>query len=123
MVPCVAFALFRLRLEAFTPLVVVWLALGVGYGWCGHALIRDPARAAADVRNFAQASLALGIPLLLMGAIHLVYASPDEHDPCTPSLRVRLAFVSLTIVHGLLLLTAVGSRDIEGRGARDPEGP
>jgi hypothetical protein len=105
--PCLAFALVRLRLEALTPVAVVWMALAIGHGWCARALIRDPARAVSEARNLAQASLALGAPFLIVCTMHLVGANPSEHDPCVPSLGARLAFVLVSIGHALLLLAAV----------------
>jgi hypothetical protein len=119
--PCLAFALARLRLEALTPIVFVWLVLAIGHGWCGCALIRRPTRAAAEVRSLAQASLALAVPFFLVGATHFVWVNPTEYDPCTPSLPVPLVFVSLTIVHALLMLVATrGFLPGERRG-RPPE--
>jgi hypothetical protein len=91
--PCLAFALARLHLAAFIPLVIVWFTLAVSHGWCGHALLRNPARAVADVRNLAHASLALAVPLILVSTMHFIWASPAEYDPYTPSLRIRLVFV------------------------------
>jgi hypothetical protein len=112
--PCLAFALVRLRLEALTPVAVVWMALALGHGWCARALIRDPARAAAEVRHMAQASLALGAPFLVVCTMHLLGVNPAEHDPCVPSLGVRLTFVLVSIAHAVLLLVAV-RRSSQGR--------
>jgi hypothetical protein len=104
--PCLAFALARLRLAPFTPVVVAWLALAAGHAWCGNALIRDPVRAAWNVRNLAHASLALAVPFPLIGAMRFIWANPADDDPGTPGLSIRLVFVSLMIVHALLLLAA-----------------
>jgi hypothetical protein len=105
--PALAFALDRLRLDAYTPIDVVWLALAMGHGWGGCMLLSDPARAWRDVRSLAQASLALGVPVLLLDTVHYVGSGLAGHDPCASSLPVRLAFASLTVVHAAWLLAAV----------------
>jgi hypothetical protein len=113
--PCLAFALARLRLAPFTPVVVAWLALAAGHAWYGSALLRDPARAAGNVRNLAHASLALAVPFPLISTMRFVWANPADYDPAAPSPCIGLVFISLMIIHALLLLAA--TRGLSSSGA------
>jgi hypothetical protein len=117
MAPCLVFALAQLHLGAFTPLVAGWLAIAVSNAWCGKALIRWRARAAAQLRILAQLSLVFGLSLFLVDAFHLV-CDASNHDPGLPSLSVRLALVSSTIVQALLLAAAVRSSPLERNALR-----
>jgi len=107
MAPALGFALLRWRLGAFTPAVILWLALTSTHAWLGLALLRRPWRAAPYGRGLAHAALVLCGPYLVAGGLHACFASSDHADQCASCLAVGLACLSATVVHALVLLGCI----------------